>query len=185
MDVASIRRIREGELPRLRFSRVVWLVLLSQVLSLGVVTTALWDLRNNISQIPGGMDAAFSQRPPESLAAPSTGDPNRIRPTLLPPRIIGETNQILECITNAFQVSRREANRGEAVRQEAVRQEAVREQAAREEDNREDVSPEDASREEAYGEFARWDTAIDSRWDGRSLFSTPSRIIGGTFHRRS
>lgn len=112
MDVASSARIQDGGLPRLRFSRLVWLVLLSQVLSLAVVSTALWDLQKGLSQITARVGQAAYQSFPDTLTGSSADDPNRQRSTLKPPkvRIIGETTQILECITNALQASRQEAN---------------------------------------------------------------------------
>lgn len=89
-------------MPRLRFSRVVWLILLSQALSLAVVSTALWDFRKDIGVSPISINQTISQFTPDTLTRPSSADLNRPRPTVLPPRIIGETNRILDCISNAL-----------------------------------------------------------------------------------
>ena len=114
MEFASNTRIRNGMLPRLRFSRVVWLILISQVLSLAVVSTILWDFRKDLGNLTIGVDDAFSISGPVTLTGPSpetsSGDPNRPLPTLLPPRIIGETHRILDCITDAL-LARRMAAR--------------------------------------------------------------------------
>lgn len=113
--------MQDGRLPRLRFSKLVWLVLLSQVLSLAVVSTALWDLQKGLSQITARVGQAAYQSFPDTLTGSSVGDPNRQRPTLKPPnvRIIGNTNIVLECLANAMQASRREASSNTADEQDS------------------------------------------------------------------
>lgn len=108
--VASSARNWNGGLPRLRFSRVVWLVLLSQVLSLAVVSSALWGFQKDLRQITVGASKSFYQPPPDTLGGLSTGDANRQRPTVVPSRFIGETNQIIDCIADAL-LARRMASR--------------------------------------------------------------------------
>ena len=97
------------------------LVLISQVLSLAVVSTALWEFRNGLNDVTGGINTSISQAAPDTLTGFSTGDPDRQRPTLRPQkvRMIGEANQIVECISNAL-LARRLASIQEAGSVKAV-----------------------------------------------------------------
>ena len=92
-------------------------MLLSQILSLAVVSTALWDFQKDLSRLTAGVDKAVYQSLPDTWTGSSTGNPNRQRTTLKPPRvrILGETTLILECIASALQTSRQEANSDAAV----------------------------------------------------------------------
>lgn len=93
-------------MPRVRLSRLVWLVVVSQALCLAVVTTALLDIRNGLTQITIDLDRAASQPAPASLSGYSYGNEIGQRPTLIPPRMIGETNEVLDCMTNILNVVR-------------------------------------------------------------------------------
>lgn len=102
MDFAPGTRLQGGGLPRLRLSRLVCLVLLSQVLRLAVVSTAHWEFKNDQSGLTDWIDEAAMQPPPEKLTGYATDDPVRLRPTLAPPRVLGEANQIVDCLTNVL-----------------------------------------------------------------------------------
>ena len=83
-------------------------MLLSQVLSLAVVSSVLWDFQKGLSHVTSRVGQAASQYYPGVLTGPSTGDPNIPRPTLRPSksRIMGKTNQVVECMAYAIRGDR-------------------------------------------------------------------------------
>ncbi len=97
-------------MPRVRLSRLVWLVVVSQALCLAVVTTAFLEIRDGLTQVTIGLDQAASQVVPATLNGHSSGDETGQRPTLIPPRMIGETNEVLDCMTNILNVVRQGLN---------------------------------------------------------------------------
>ena len=85
-------------------------MVVSQVLCLAVVTTALLDIRDGLTQVTIGLDQAASQPAPATLNGYSSGNETGQRPTPIPPRMIGETNEVLDCMTNILNVVRQGIN---------------------------------------------------------------------------
>ena len=85
-------------------------MVVSQVLCLAVVTTALLDIRDGLTQVTIGLSQAASQPAPATLNGFSSGDETGQRPALIPPRMIGETNEVLNCMSNILNVARQGLN---------------------------------------------------------------------------
>lgn len=98
-------------MPRIRLSRAVWLVVISQVLSLAVVSSALWGFQKDLSLITGGVEQATAETPsdgPIEIAGTesSAGDSGYQYTELEQPRFLGKSSLLSECMTYAFWASR-------------------------------------------------------------------------------
>ena len=100
-------------MPTLKFSKLVWLVLLSQFLSLAVVSSVLWEFQKGVSQVSVDVGSVANQPRSDNTTGSSTGDPNLQRPTIRPPkvRVIGKPNSMLECMVYALGANRQYADR--------------------------------------------------------------------------
>ena len=101
--------VRYRGLPRIRFSRVVWLILLSQVLSLAVVSSALWGFQKDLSQIPAGFGNVTNEQLLDTTPVLPNHDSSRKHTVLESQRFLGEAGMLSECMAYAFWASRGEA----------------------------------------------------------------------------
>ena len=85
---------------RLRISTLAALILVSQVVCLAVVSTAVWELHDLHSRVTQGLDQTSDKPPPDSLKKSGPAEEHQFRA----PRFLGKSGLFSECVSMQLRV---------------------------------------------------------------------------------